>query len=304
MEKQQLAEETVNQIEKIFGEYPGHRRAHARGSVYEAGFSANGNASSFTIAPHFQTGEVPALVRFSHFSPNPTWADIMSPVKGMAVQFRLPDEEVTNIVGVTAPIFITKTPEVFTEMLRIVKSFKNGKPRMAGLTELLTKYPESRAAIEIIQKMQAPKSFATGLYYSNHAFYFYNEAGEKQAIKYEWEPEEGVFDLSLTEAAAMPIDYYNAEFEDRISQGPVNFRLNIVLGKDGDPTDDPTVEWPAKREKINIGRLSIQKKAPYAADTLFDPTIMTEGISCSEDRILNFRHEAYQISHSRRKKGQ
>lgn len=304
MNNQQLAEKAVNQIEKVFGEYPGHRRAHARGSVYEAVFSANGNASMLTTAPHFQTEEVEALVRFSHFSPDPTWADIMSPAKGMAVQFKLPDGEVTNIVGVTAPIFLAKTPEVFTEMLSIVKSFKKGKPHLLDLTALLTKYPESRASIEIIKKMQAPKSFATGLYYSIHAFYFHNKAGVKQAVKYEWEPEEGVFDLSMEEAAAMPIDYYKAEFEDRISRGPVNFRLNIVLGKEGDPTDDPTVEWPPERERLTIGTLSIQKQAPYAADTLFDPTIMTEGISCSEDRILNFRHDAYHISHSRRQKGQ
>ncbi|RNF39125.1 catalase family peroxidase [Planococcus salinus] len=304
MKRRQLAEEAVNQIEKVFGEYPGHRRAHARGSVYEAIFSSNGNASALTTASHFQPGKVQALVRFSHFSPDPTWADIMSPAKGMAVQFKLAEGEVTNIVGVTAPIFLAKTPEVFTEMLRVMKSFKNGKPRFADLAEVMTQYPESRAVIEILKKMQAPKSFATGLYHSNHAFYFHNDKGKKQPIKYEWEPEAGVEDLSLTDAAAMPIDYYKAEFEDRISQGPVNFRLNIVIGTDEDPTDDPTVEWPAERERIHIGSLSIQKQAPYAADTLFDPTVMTEGISCSEDRILNFRQDAYQVSHSRRKKGQ
>ncbi|MDN7243196.1 catalase family peroxidase [Planococcus sp. N028] len=304
MEKEPLAETAVNQIEKVFGKYPGYRRAHARGEIYEGVFSANGAAAPLTTAPHFQQGEVKVLVRFSHSSPDPTWTDVMSPVKGMAVQFQLPEGAVANIVGVNSPIFMAKTPEVFTEMLSIVKSFKKGKPRVAGLAELVVKYPESRAAIDVLKKMHAPASFATGRYHAIHAFYFIDKDGNKRPIKYEWEPEAGVDTLSLTKAAVMPIEYYKADFEDRLMQGPVHFYLNIVLGEQQDPTDDPTQEWPVEREKITIGRLSIMKKVGNAEMVVFDPTAVTEGIACSEDRILNFRHDAYSISHNRRTNGE
>jgi catalase len=303
MEKQPLAETAVNGIEKVFGKYPGFRRAHARGELYEGIFSANGAATPLTTAPHLQQGEVKALVRFSHSSPDPTWTDVMSPVKGMAVQFQLPDGAVTNIVGVNSPIFMAKTPEVFTEMLGIVKSFKNGKPRIKDLTELVVKYPESRAAIDVLKKMHAPASFATGRYYAIHAFYFIDEEGKKRPIKYEWEPEAGVETLTLPKAASMPIEYYKADLEDRLAQRPVHFDLNIVLGEKEDPTDDPTLEWPADRKKVTIGRLSVLKKAEHAESAIFDPTAVTAGIACSEDQILNFRHDAYSISHNRRTNG-
>ncbi|MGI2328696.1 catalase family peroxidase [Planococcus sp. YIM B11945] len=303
MEKQPLAETAVNGIEKVFGKYPGYRRAHARGEIYKAIFSANGAATPFTVAPHFQEGETTALVRFSHSSPDPTWTDIMSPVKGMAVQFRLPNEEVTNIVGVNSPIFLAKTPEVFTEMLSIIKSFKRGRPRIKDLAELVIKYPESRAAIDVLKEMHAPASFATGRYHAIHAFYFIDGDGNKRPIKYEWEPEAGVETLTLEKAAAMPIEYYKADIEDRLAQAPVNFLLNVVFGEEGDPTDDPTQEWPPEREKLTIGRLSVQQPIPQAEATVFDPTIMTAGIACSEDQILNFRNAAYSISHGRRTNG-
>ncbi|WP_394120883.1 catalase family peroxidase [Planococcus donghaensis] len=296
----ELAETAINRIEKVFGLYPGYRRAHARGKSYRAIFTATGSANQLTTAPHFQQGESSAFVRFSHFSPDPTWADAMSPVKGMAVQFRLPNGEATNIVGVTSPIFFAKTPEIFTEMLGVVKSFKKGKPSLKELAGLLADYPESGAMIDNIRKMQAPASFATGQYHSIHAFYFINQEGQRQPVKYLWEPEEGVETLSPLDAVALPVGFFEADIEDRIAKGPVNFRLDIILGEPGDPTDDPTKEWPENRKKITIGYLAITEEAPEADQIVFDPTLMTKGIECSEDRILNFRHDAYRISHQRR----
>lgn len=301
MEKQPLAETAVNRIEKVFGEHREYRRAHARGVIYEAVFSANGLAVDYTTAPHLQGGEVKAIARFSHSSPDPTWTDIMSPVKGLAVQFFLPDGSNTNIVGVNSPIFLAKTPEAFTKMLGVVTSFKNGKPRLRELAKLLIQYPESRAAFKILKKMHAPISFATGRYHSIHAFYFINQDGKRIPIKYEWEPDAGVETLSPKDAGALPFGYYEWEIEDRLQKDPVSFRLNIVLGEEGDPTDDPTVAWPEERRRVTVGQLTLSPQLAQDADgQKFDPTVVTEGIECSEDQILHFRKAAYSISQERR----
>lgn len=300
MDKQSLAQTAVDRLEKVFGEHRTYRRAHARGVIYKAVFSANGQASEWTTAPHLQGGEVEALARFSHSSPDPTWNDVMSPVKGLAVQFRLPDGSVTNVLGVNSPIFFAKSPEAFTEILGIVTSFKEGKPRLRELAKLLIKYPESRAAFKILKKMHAPASFATGRYHSIHAFYFIDREGKRTPIKYEWEPDSGMETLSPRSAGSLPFGYYEWEIEDRLQKGPVRFHLNIVLGEEEDPTDDPTVAWPEERRKITIGELEIMRPAPEADLQKFDPTVMTEGIECSEDQILLFRSPAYAISHGRR----
>ncbi|AIY04234.1 catalase-like protein [Planococcus sp. PAMC 21323] len=296
----ELAKKTINQIEKVFDVPAGFRRAHARGKSYLAHFTATGFADHFTKAAHFQGGETKAYVRFSHFSPDPKWTDAMSPVKGMAVQFLLPSGEVTNIVGVTSPIFFAKTPEIFSEMLGVVKSFKKGKPSLKELGGLLADYPESGAMINNIRKMQAPSSFATGQYHAIHAFYFINEKGQRQPIKYLWEPEEEVETLSPLDVVSLSTGSFEKEIEERVAKGPVKFRLDVLLGQPEDPTDDPTKEWPQDREKITLGTLTITEATEEAEDIVFDPTLVTDGIECSEDRILNFRHHAYQISHQRR----
>ena len=300
MAKEELAEAAVNKIEKVFGEYPTYRRAHARGAGYEALFKATGEGKKWTVAPHFREGTTRAIVRFSHSSPDPFWTDNFSPVKGMAVQFKLPDEQVMNSVGVTSPIFFTRTPEVFTEMLDIAKSFKKGRPRLRALITLFIKYPESRASIRIIRKMQAPASFATGLYHTIHAFYLVDGTGKRVPVKFQWQPEAGVESLSPADAASVKKGDFEKELAERVAGGKTAFRLIAIIGGAGDPVNDPTKDWPADREKVEIGRLHLTRKTDEAEDLLFDPTVLAEGIECTEDPILQFRNPAYAISYKRR----
>lgn len=303
MEKKQLAEMAIDRIEKVFGKHNGYRRAHARGVIYEALFTATGDAAHLTTAEHFQAGETKAAVRFSHSSPNPVWTDAMSPVKGMAVQFKLSGENSTNIVGVNAPVFFAKTPETFTKMLGLATSVKKGKLPLRTLVKLLIQYPDSRAAIKVLRKMHAPASFVKGRYYSIHAFYFIDREGRRTPVKYEWEPDAGVATLSPKDAKAMELGHFEKELESRLKNGPAGFRLNIIIGEPGDPTDDPTKEWPKERQKIIAGHLEIRSRQVQDDDILFDPTAMASGIACSEDQILAFRSPAYSISHKRRIEG-
>lgn len=300
MAKEELAEAAVNKIEKVFGEYPTYRRAHARGAGYEAVFTATGEGKNWTVAPHFREGTTRAIVRFSHSSPDPFWTDNFSPVKGMAVQFKLPGEQVMNSVGVTSPIFFTRTPEVFTEMLDIAKSFKKGRPRLRALITLFLKYPESRASIRIIRKMQAPASFATGLYHTIHAFYLVDGTGKRVPVKFQWQPEAGVESLSPADAVSVEKGDFEKELEKRVALGETAFRLVAIIGGAGDPVNAPTKDWPDEREKVVIGRLHLTTKTDEAEDLLFDPTLLAEGVECTEDPILQFRNPAYAISFERR----
>ncbi|WP_033543002.1 catalase family peroxidase [Planococcus sp. CAU13] len=300
MAQDKLAEAAVNKIEKIFGEHPEYRRAHSRGTGYEAEFTASGEGKNWTVAPHLREGTTKTVVRFSHSSPDPFWTDNLSPVKGMAVQFELPDGQVMNSVGVTSPIFFARTPEVFTEMLEIAKSFKKGRPQLRDLIKLFVKFPESRSAIRIIRKMQSPASFATGLYHSIHAFYLVNGTGKRVPVKFQWVPEAGVESLNPAQAASVHKGDFEKELEERVAKGGANFRLVAVIGEEGDPVDDATKDWPADRKKVDIGRLKLIGPTERAEELLFDPTVLAEGVECTEDPILHFRNPAYAISYKRR----
>lgn len=303
MNQHEMAEVAVDRIERGFGAYPGYRRAHARGDMYEALFTANGEAAQWTTAPHFKNGQTRAIVRFSHSSPDPLWPDAQSPVKGMAVRFENPDGSAASVVGVNAPIFFARTPETFNEMVGIFKSFKEGKPRLRDLITLFIKYPDSRAAIRVLRKLHAPESFATGRYYSMHAYYFIGPSSRKQPVKYEWEPEAGVHTVDKPGDAGLGWGIFEKELRERVARGPVGFRLFVRIGEEGDPTDDPTKPWPEERRRVEIGRLVLGRVLKDAEGMKFDPTEVTEGIQCTEDPILHYRHHAYSVSHKRRSEG-
>jgi len=300
-----LAKRTVNRIEEIAGTFPGYRRAHAKGELYEAIFTPTGGATPYTTASHLRDHEVKAIVRFSNSSPNPSTADVLAAVKGMSVQFQLLNGDVTNLVGITLPIFVTKSPQTFFDILNTVKSFKDGKPHFKDMVKLFASYPESRAAFQMIRKLKNTKSYATGRYYAVHAFFLVNEEGLRTPVKFEWEPEAGVETLSIKEAASLPSDYLEIEMSERLQIEEVRFRLHIVIGEKHDPTDDPTKEWPKDRQRIEAGVLRVKTKVSTDEKNLmFDPTILPTGIECSDDKILPFRKNAYAVSYERRKKGQ
>ncbi|WP_017381269.1 catalase family peroxidase [Paenisporosarcina sp. TG-14] len=298
-----LAKRAVNGIEDVFGTHPGYRRAHAKGELYEATFTPTGKASPYTMAEHLRDTEVQAIVRFSNTSPNPSTSDALAAVKGMSVQFQLSEGIITNLVGITLPIFVTKSPQTFLKILNTMKSFKDGKPNFKDMVKLFATYPESRTAFQMIRKLKNTKSYATGRYYAVHAFYLVNENGIRTPVKFEWEPEAGVETWSVKELAAMPSDFLEKEMINRLKLGEVRFRLHIVIGEKVDPTDDPTKEWPKGRQRIEAGILSVKSKLLIDKDHfIFDPTILPTGIECSNDEILPFRRDTYAISYERRKK--
>lgn len=300
-----LAKRTVNQIEKIAGTHPGYRRAHAKGELYQATFTPNGVAGEYTKADHLTNTVVSAIVRFSNVWPNPQTPDALSVVKGMSVQFQLPNEQITNLVGTSIPIFITKTPQTFFDILNTIHSFQDFKPHFKDAVKLFAQFPESRAAFQMIRKLKNTKGFAMSCYYAIHVFYLINEKGLRTPVKFEWEPEEDVKSLSVKEMATKSADYLSTELDERLGKEEVRFHLHIVIGEPNDPTDDPTKEWPKERKRIEAGILRVKAKANVEEDHyVFDPTVLPQGIECSDDEILQFRKDAYAVSYERRRNGQ
>src|SRR5699024_10790748 len=235
---------------------------------------------------------------------NPTKADILSPIKGMAVQFQLPNGEITNLISVTIPIFVAKTPETFIEMVELLNSKEEDANSKEELVKgLVEKYPESVPALKMAKEIaaQPPTSFSTCHYYPIHAFFFINKNGEKKAVKYERVPDETMQEKVSGDPKTLSNNYLIEELYARLEKGAAVFNLVIHLGEDGDNTNDSTQVWPKDRQTITIGHLSITDKVEVQVnDLLFDPTIVPTGIELSDDPILNFRHDAYAVSFDRR----
>jgi catalase len=298
-----FATTVVDAMEQTTGKYPGYRRAHARGVCFQGTFTPNGEASRLTTAAHLQTSPVPVTVRFSNSNGSPSVADGNRAGRGMAVRFHLPDGTDTDIISVNLPVFIASSPEHFLNLLgALQKDPVTGVADPAKLQAYLGANPEAIPGFGEVAQMPIPVSYGTAKYWAIHAFNFVNSA-KHQAIRYRWEPDLGLQELSEAEAATKSAEYLTEELPERLAKGPVGFTLRIQLAEPGDPTNDATKQWPADRTELVVGRLEIvepvEDQAHWAAQ-VFDPARITPGVELGDDPIPAFRSLAYAVSFGRR----
>jgi catalase len=297
-----LAEQAVDAINEIAGSSPGHRAAHAKGTLMAASFTATPEAAGLTRAAHMQGEPVRATVRLSNGGGNPDIPDYAREGRGMAVKFYLPDDSTTDIVGLSLPCFFVRTPEDFIEFTSSRKPDpETGQPDMEKIGAWLGAHPEAQVAIQAAVAAGPPESYATVVYNGIHSFRWLNADRDARFVRYRLEPEAGESSLSDDEARERGRDYLHEEIAGRAGAA---WRLTVALAEDGDAVDDPTVAWPEERERVEVGRLEltgVEEGREQGDDVLvFDPMRVTDGIEPSDDQILRFRPRAYAVSVERR----
>jgi len=286
------AEQAVDTINDVFGRHGGYRALHAKGTLCKGTFTASPEAASLTRAAHMQGEEIPVTVRFSNGSGNPNRPDYAPDPRGLAVKFYLPDGSRTDIVSVTTPLFSTKTPEGFVELLRAQKA-----PWKLPL--FFARHPEAlKATVVDAPTLRPPPSYAVVPYYGIHAFEWLAADGTERYVRYTWRP------LESGGQRKRDRDYLQQELRERLEAGPIRFRLELQVAMPGDPTDDPSAAWPSNRWRVDAGTLEVtalETERETGGDVLvFDPTRITDGIELSGDPVLRFRRDAYSASVARR----
>ena len=288
-----LAEEIVDAINEISGVHPGHRAAHAKGTLMTGTFTGAG--TDLTTAPHLQGEPVRVTVRFSNGGGDPGIPDYAREGRGMAVKFYLPDGAKTDIVALSLPCFFVRTPEDFLEFTRARKDPERLMPDWLGA------HPEALTAIQAALGADPPASYATCAYNSIHSFRWIDADGGSRFVRYRWEPEAGEQTLSPEDAKARGRDYLQ---QDLLARGESAFRLKAIIAAEEDAVDDPTVAWPEVREQVEVGRLVVEgpelERERDGDILVFDPTRVIDGIELSDDAILRFRGPAYSVSVERR----
>ena len=292
----ELAEQVVDAINAISGEHPGHRAAHAKGTLMAGTFTPAG--AGLTTAAHMSGEPVPVTLRFSNGSGNPGAADYAQEGRGMAIKFYLPDGSRTDVVTIDQPCFFARTPEDFLTFTRARKPDpETGEPDMAKVGAWLGEHPEAVPAIQFFLTSKPPESYVTRTYNSLHSFRWTDADGVSRWVRYRFEPELGERELEADEAKKRGRDYLQ---EDLAGRGGAAFRMLVVIAEEGDPIDDPTAEWPAERERVEVGRLELsgpEEGREKDGDVLvFDPVRVTDGIETSDDPVLHFRSRAYRTS--------
>jgi catalase len=78
----------------------------------------------------------------------------------------------------------------------------------------------------------------------------------------------------------------------------------VTIAAFGDPVDDATKAWPADRQQVDVGMLTIDhaqaEETGACRNITFDPLILPAGIAPSADPLLPARSAVYAVSLTRR----
>src|SRR5215831_17724499 len=169
----------VDGFEEVNGVHPGFRRNHAKGVGVAGFFESNGNGVRLSKAAVFQPGRVPVLGRFSLGGGQPHAADAPKAVRGLGLEFSLPDGELWRTAMINLPVFPFRTPEAFYEQLIASKPDPGtGKPDPAKLQAFLAGHPETVQALGVIKGQPVSSGFGNSTFHGLNAFRFVNAAGD------------------------------------------------------------------------------------------------------------------------------
>ena len=288
-------------FEQVTGVHPGFRRNHAKGIGVAGFFESNGNGVRLSKASVFRPGRVPVIGRFSLGGGQPDVADKPDSVRGLGLQFSLPNGAVWGTAMINLPVFPVSTPEGFYEQLLATQPDpKTGKPDPAKMAAFLAHHPETARALAIFKAHPFSSGFGDSTFYGLSAFHFINAAGASVPVRWLVTPSE-------TPGTAPTPQDKNYLFQGLIAQihkHPLRWHLIIIVGRPGDPTNDASIRWPAEREQVDVGTLTLDRveaeETSAATALVFDPLVLPDGIAPSDDPLLNARSAAYGESYARR----
>jgi catalase len=292
----------INTFEYLNGKHPGFRRNHAKGVCVTGFFDSNGQGQTVSKAQVFRPGRLEIVGRFALAGGMPYAADTPQTVRSLAILFKQSDGQEWRTAMVNIPVFVVKTPQAFNEFqLASSPDPATGKNIPGAMNAFLANHPETAAALQVIGKHPFSSGFADSPYHALNAFRFVNAQGESTPVRWSMTPDQT---FPANGAAATGKNYLFDGLIAQLHANPLRWHLILTIGEPGDSTADATAVWPAGRKQIDAGTLTIdtiESEATSATrDINFDPLVLPDGISPSDDPILSARSAAYSQSFTRR----
>lgn len=295
----------VDTFQQVDGVHSGFRRNHAKGVCVTGFFDSNGAGRAFSKAQIFNPGRAPVVGRFALAGGQPYAADTAQTVRSLALLLKSPNGEEWRTGMINLPVFVVNTPEAFHEFLIVSSPDPHtGKVDGAAMGAFVAKHPETAAAFKIIGSHPPSSGFADSPYFSLNAFRFVNAKGEDTPVRWWIKPEQ---QTPAPENAAATTADKNFLFDALISQlhaGPLRWHLIIIVGQPGDPTSQAASAWPQDRQQVDVGTITIDtiesEDTSPTRDINFDPLVLPNGISASDDPLLSTRSATYSQSFTRR----
>jgi catalase len=303
------APQVVTAMEGVFGVNPGQRRNHIKGTCAVGEFVGSKDMMAYSRSALFSGKPVAVIARYSLSGGNPKAPDTAKSVRGMALQFKLPGENLHHMTMLNTPMFGAARPQTFLDlMLAQQPDPATGKPDPEKMKAFKASHPDNLAQADYLASHNPPVSYGNSSYWGIHTFKFINQQNKTTLVRWRFAPKDGEKQLSDDELKTAGANFLEQALATRTQQGLVQWDMLVSIGEAGDPQDNPTLVWPENRKVIKAGTLSIsaampQKGAPCEAIN-FDPLVMADGIAPTQDPILLFRSPAYAVSFGKRLSGQ
>ncbi len=186
------ATQVVSAIEGVYGVTPGQRRNHTKGTCAVGEFVGNREISAYSQSALFSGKTVPIVARFSLAGGNPKAPDTSRSPRGMALEFRLPEDKVHHITMLNTPMFGAATPQSFLDLMLAQKPDPaTGKPDPEKMKAFKAAHPDSVAQAQYLASHNPPPSYANSAFYGIHTFKFINSKNETTLVRWRFVPEDG-----------------------------------------------------------------------------------------------------------------
>ena len=134
--------------------------------------------------------------------------------------------------------------------------------------------------LSAIKSQPVASGFENTTFYGLNAFRFINSSGESTTVRWLLTPITP-FEAASDASAARDPNYLFGALIAHIGRQPLRWQLVVVTGQPRDPTHDATIAWPADRERVVVGTLTVDREdaeeTSVATDINFDPLVLPIG---------------------------
>ncbi|UMR32505.1 catalase [Massilia sp. MB5] len=287
------------------------RRMHAKGSGAFGTFTVTQDITRFSKAALFsQVGKkTDVFLRFSTVAGERGAADAERDIRGFAVKFYT-EQGNWDVVGNNTPVFFMRDPLKFPDLNHAVKRDPRTNLRSAESNwDYWTLLPEALHQVTILMSERGiPASYRHMHGFGSHTFSFLNASNERFWVKFHFQCQQGIRNLSDEEAQAVIArdrESSQRDLYESIERGDYpRWKLQVQVMPEADAAGyrfnpfDLTKVWPHQDYPlIEVGVLELNRNPDnYFADVeqaAFTPANVVPGISFSPDRMLQSRLFAY-----------
>ncbi|KZK93446.1 Catalase [Pseudovibrio sp. Ad5] len=287
------------------------RRMHAKGSGAYGTFTTTNDITKFTRAKIFsEVGKKSDLfMRFSTVAGERGAADAERDIRGFAIKFYT-EEGNWDLVGNNTPVFFLRDPLKFPDLNHAVKRDPRTNMRSADNNwDFWTNLPEALHQVTIVMSDRGiPATYRHMHGFGSHTYSFINADNERYWVKFHFETQQGIKNLTDEEAAqivANDRESHQRDLYDSIENGEFpKWTLSVQIMPEKEAGNyhinpfDLTKVWPkSDYPLIEVGVLELNRNPEnYYAEVeqaSFAPSTIVPGISFSPDKMLQGRLFSY-----------